>query len=116
MKQLLIKLREVLLTWKIYATRSSSYIAFINLGLIMFLALSKLKEVGIININLSSYSIFIYIATVILLVIFGWFDMNYLRGYSQETNIGYKYTPLHPLMQDMKDKLDEMYLLSKEKK
>ena len=75
----------------------------------MFLTISKLKEVGIISLDIKNYIIPIYFITLILLIFFGYLDVKIFKGFKKETQIMNEVTPLHPELADMKMKIDWLY-------
>jgi len=44
-------LRNVFISIKVYIQRMNSYLSILNAGMILFLFLSKINEVGIIDVN-----------------------------------------------------------------
>ena len=54
-------IRELLVKMKVYVNRTAGYLSIINSGMILFLMLSKLKELGIANLDLSKYYIPIFL-------------------------------------------------------
>lgn len=109
MKKIGVKVRSFIIFVKIMLMRSSTYIALVNLGMIFFLTLSKMKEIGMIKVNLDVVVLPLYIGTFIILFILGWIDFYLLKGYQDEVNKLNVLTPLHPLLAEMKQKVDWMY-------
>lgn len=87
---------------KMYIGRSATYISLVNMGMILFLTLSNLKEKGYVHFEISKYIILIYLLTFIILIFFGWLEMKYIKGFQKEVDFMNNYTPLHP-------KLEELY-------
>ena len=109
MKELFRRIRDGLLKAKFYISRSASYISLLNLGMIMFLTFSKLKDMGLIKFDLSQYFIPLYIITLIVLALFGYLDIIIMKGYKTEIDIMNKVTPLHPDLKSLKEKVDYLY-------
>jgi len=102
-------IRDAFLGVKIFINRSGSYISLINLGMIMFLTLAQLKTAGIISFSIGSYTLPLYIITLILLAIFGYVDIRFLKGLHTETELINRVTPLHPDLVEIKNKVDYLY-------
>jgi hypothetical protein len=92
--------------FKQYISRTTTYLSVINAGMILFLFLSKLKEVGIIGWDLDKYTISIFIIGTLGLLVVGWFEIKILKGLQEESTIAFGY---QPPMVEMKKKIDEMY-------
>ena len=73
--KIFIKIRDVLMEWKVYLTRSNSYIVIMNSAMIIFLLLAKLQELGV-NITITQYYIPICGVSLILMLLFGWIDVK----------------------------------------
>lgn len=99
-------LRDKVMLYKQYISRTTTYLSIINAGMILFLFLSKLKEVGIISWNLDRYTIVIFVVGTILLLVLGWFEIKVLKGVYSENTVSFYYTPPQA---EMKAKIDEMY-------
>lgn len=106
-------LRNKLMLFKQYISRTVTYLSIINSGMILFLFLSRLKEAGYIQANLDKYFYVIFIVGLIALLILGWIDIKYLKAMQEENTINFYY---QPPMVEMKSKIDEMYEDFKEKK
>ena len=106
-------LRNKLMLFKQYISRTVTYLSIINSGMILFLFLSKLKEGGYISAELDKYFYIIFATGIISLLIIGWIDIKYLRAMQEENTIAFN---LQPPMVEMKNKIDEMYDDFKEKK
>ena len=98
-----MQLKKAILNLKIMINRTSSYIAILNAGMILFITLSTLKDAGIINIDLSKYLIPIYLLGFLVLIIVGYIDMFVLRAYKEELELQVKH---NPVIMDMKNKID----------
>jgi len=109
------KIRTILFRWKFYIGRSATYISLVNLGMVLFLTLSKLKEVGYLNYDLGAWFLPLYIVTFILFCAFGWFDVRYLKGYQEEVNRTNDYTPLHPHIEEMRAEIKELKAMLEKK-
>jgi hypothetical protein len=109
MKKMLITIRDLLIAWKFYIIRSSSYITLLNLGMIMFLSISKLKDYGYITINIGNYLLPTFVITIFLLILFGYIDVKFFKGYRAEVDIANLNTPLHPKLAELKQKVDYLY-------
>jgi uncharacterized membrane protein YczE len=99
----------MLIAWKFYIIRSSSYITLLNLGMIMFLSISKLKDYGYISFDVGGYVIPIFFGTIILLILFGYIDVKFFKGFKAEIEIANLNTPLHPKLAELKAKVDYLY-------
>lgn len=110
------QIRNALLWLKVYATRSASYITIVNLGMVLFLTLSSLKDKGYIHFNLGTYIIPFYILVVAVILLFGYFEIKFMKGYATETDFFNKYAPVHPIIMDIKSKVDYLYEKDKEKR
>jgi len=106
---MLVAIRNLLIAWKFYIIRSSSYITLLNLGMIMFLSISKLKDYGYISLNLGQYLIPFFFITLFLLILFGYIDVKFFKGFKAEIEIANLNTPLHPKLAELKQKVDYLY-------
>lgn len=106
-------IRSRLMSFKQYISRTTTYLSIINAGMILFLFLSKLKELGVIDWPLEKYTIIIVIGGILMLLIIGWFEIKVLKGIQEENKIAFYY---QPPMVEMKGKIDEMYADFKNKK
>lgn len=109
LRRALIYFRDKVLVGKMYMMRSANYISLANLGMIMFLTVVQLKDMGIVKWDISAYIIPLYFITFLLLIIFGYIDIHILKGYSSEVTIVNKVTPLHPDLASLKAKVDYLY-------
>jgi hypothetical protein len=103
------KIRDILIAWKFYIIRSSSYITLLNLGMIMFLSISKLKDYGYIQISIGNYLLPLFVLTLFLLILFGYIDVKFFKGFKAEVEIANLNTPLHPKLAELKAKVDYLY-------
>lgn len=108
-KEKIIMIRNKLLAGKVYISRSAGYVSLINLGMIMFLTISKLKDSGLITFDIGNYIIPLYFFTLFALMIFGYIDIKILKGHKTETDIINNVTPLHPELAQLKRKIDYIY-------
>ena len=53
MKEILISIRKRLIIWKVYFSRSATYLSMINTGMILIIFLMQLKDNGVIDIEIS---------------------------------------------------------------
>jgi ABC-type Na+ efflux pump permease subunit len=107
--KILSKLKSSIIFVKVIAQRAGSYIALVNLAMIVFLTLSNLKEKGYINIDIG---VWVFPLTVLLILVFGilvYFEMFIWKGFHKEQEMQYSITPVHPDVDDMHKKLNEMY-------
>ena len=111
-KQILLKVRDKFLKVKVYIGRSNSYVVLLNSGMILFLFLSRLKEMKIINLDLSNSFIATVIITFIVLIIFGWLEVEKFSAFKREATVHFDNTP--PFV-EMKSKVDYLYNKSREK-
>ena len=108
-KNFLSKVKSIFITLKVIAQRVGSYISLLNISMILFLTLSDLKTKGYINIDIGLWIIPLYITLMIAIFVLGYFELYVFKGCFTEQEIVYKLTPIHPDLQDMKRKVDEMY-------
>ena len=106
MKNILKRIRRRLMKYKNYIARTTTYISIINYGMILFLFLSKLKELEIINVELDKYFLLLFVGGLLLLLCIGWFDINILRGMQEERSIIFELTPP---WKEMKDKVNDLW-------
>ncbi len=111
MKQTMRKLRDGLMKWKILFARGAGYLNLINTGMLLTIFLIQLKERDIISLDVSSYTIPLFIAGLITLTIIGWIEIRFLKGYQTEAREAFK---LSPDMVEMKDKINKIYEKIKE--
>jgi hypothetical protein len=109
MKKQITMLRNKILAAKVYIGRSASYVSLLNMGMIMFLTFSKLREKNLIDLDMGAYFIPLYFATLFLFILFGYIDIKLLKGHKTETDIFNSVTPLHPELADLKKKVDYLY-------
>lgn len=65
--------RKKLALSKMFMSRTASYLAIINAGMILFLVLSRLEDYGI-DIKIEKYFFPILIFGLLILTFFGWLD------------------------------------------
>lgn len=68
------RLRKLVIDVKIWIGRSQSWIALINAGAILFLFLGRLKDSGVITLDLDRLVILVYGGIMLLMVIWGILD------------------------------------------
>lgn len=85
--------------------RAITYLALVNSAMILFLTLSKLKEVGLINFEIDKYFIPIYVLGGLILIIFGWFDVKFFKGLQGEAR---KMFDLNPRFNEMNNRLSRI--------
>lgn len=112
LKEILRGFRKKWVRVKLYVNRTSNYIQLLNAGMILFLFLSKLKEVGIIHLQIERYFYIIVIIGIIFMIIIGWMEVKLFKGYSEEMRFAFELDPFHV---EMRDKLNEIYKILKEK-
>lgn len=109
-KKIFIKFRTAFTNIKIMLTRSQSYIAIINAGMIMFLFLDKFKEFGF-DINLARWFVPIFIISMIVMTIVGYLD-GVLGFFSEEQRMKSDQNPYFvKIMREVRkvnERLDEM--------
>jgi len=110
-KSFLSMVREKFINLKIYYSRSIGYVSLINSGMILFLTVTKLKEMGIINWSIGQSFFWVYIFGVVGLVLIGWIEVKYFKGMNIESKRNFELTP--PMV-EMKQRID--YLYEKQKK
>jgi len=82
---MLKQLRDLVMLWKIYLTRSLAYVSILNSVMILFLTLSDLKKYGI-EIAIGKWIIPIIITGTILLIVLGWVE-DKLGAFSKENEL-----------------------------
>ena len=100
------KLRNGLMRGKQYISRTVTYLAIVNSGMILFLALSKLKELGYINWEIDKYFTIIFIIGLVGLFILGWMDIKLFKGIQRENTIAFELSP--PFM-EMRSKINDLW-------
>ena len=103
-------IRENIMLSKQFIHRTVTYVSIINSGMILFLFLAELKERGIISFDLDKYFIPIFVIGFIVLLLIGWFEVRVLRGFEEESRIGFNFTPqfveMHNKINYIYDKLE----------
>lgn len=110
MKEILRKTRDFIIEMKVLMGRTISYLSILNSGMILFLMLSKLKELGYISFDLTN-TFFIYFAGILILLFLGWLDVKILKGMQSEQA---RVMSLNPAWDDVRYKIN--YLYEKNKK
>lgn len=91
---------------KQFIMRTTSYLSILNAGMLLFLFLSKLKELNYIQVDLDKYIIVIFVTGLFLLLIIGWIDVKFLKAMQEEATISFNLTP--PL-KEMKERVDDLW-------
>lgn len=80
-------IRRKIVELKVLINRANSYIAILNSGMIFFIFLNSLKQVGI-NINLSM-SLPIFMGTFLILIMFGYIEdkLGFFRAEYKQNNL-----------------------------
>jgi hypothetical protein len=97
------KIRTFIIHWRIYLSRGITYLSLINSSMILFLFLSRLKEVGLIHANIDNYFVSLLVLGIASLTFLGWFEVRKLRVFSEESRTLFNLDPCH---RDMNEKLD----------
>lgn len=97
---------QKLINIKVYTLRSVTYINLASACMILFLFLSKLKEVGIVDWELEKYFPIIGIGSFFVLMLIGRWEINRLKGYQTEAK---KFFELDPYHWEMKEKIDALH-------
>jgi hypothetical protein len=93
-KDRLVRLRKMFMTWKVYIGRTSSYMAIMNLALVLKIYLGQ------------RMSIFILAPlTLLVLIVVGWADVHVLKTYKVENQTLHELATLHPIYHEMNDRL-----------
>jgi len=106
MKELIRKIRNNTMRLKFYMHRTSSYLALINTGMILFLFLTKLKEKDLILFDIEKYFFVIFVIGFVLLILVGWFEIGVLKGNQEEAKVQFN---LNPEMVEMKKMVKELW-------
>ena len=109
LKKLMLNIRRMIIEFKVISTRILGYVSLINVGLMLFLTLTSLKDKGYIHFEIGTYIIPIYLA--VMAIVFGveYIELYFFKGLYEETTKNNNLLPVHPDIADMKVKLDEMY-------
>ncbi len=99
-------MRNRLMWIKSYMQRSLTYLSLLNSGMILFLFLGKLKEIGYISFDLKIYVIPLFLGTLLILCFIGWIEVRFLKGWQTEAEISFN---LSPPFKEMKRKIDLIY-------
>lgn len=95
--------RKKLALSKMFMSRTASYLAIINAGMILFLVLTRLEDYGI-DIEIEKYFFPILLLGLVILAIFGWLD-DKLGFHEMERKHVEK---RNPYMRDILDRLDRI--------
>jgi hypothetical protein len=105
------KLRESFIQGKVYLTRTTTYISLINSGMILFLTLGRLKDAGIVNVDLSHLFFPLLIVGYLILFFIGWFEVRVFKGMQIELRQRFELNPafarLEKAVKRIEDRLDE---------
>jgi len=88
---ILAKKLNFLIYFKIWISRTMSWVNMINSGMILFLVLSKLQDYGI-KIPISVWFFPIYVLVIVLMILFGYFE-DKLGFFREESRITTKRNP-----------------------
>ena len=91
---------------KQYIHRAITYASILNSGMLLFLVLSKMKEVGWVNFDIGKYIIPIFIFGLVILIGIGWIEMKIFKGFREESRISFNYTPQYV---EMHKKINEIW-------
>jgi hypothetical protein len=105
-------LRNKLVRSKLFIQRALGYIAILNSGMILFLVLSRLENYNM-DIRLETWFIPIFLGTILLMVLFGYFE-DRLGFFEEETSEANKRNPALVSINRRLDNIEE--LLKKSKK
>ena len=103
---ILSSIRDEFIQGRIYLVRGVAYLSLINAGMILFLFLDKLTELGIIEWNVNNYFFPLLFLGFTLLLGIGWFEIKILKGIHREGQINFSYTPQFP---NMEKKINDIY-------
>lgn len=106
MKRLLLSIRDKMIGVKIMLNRSLGYLSLMNAGMIFFLTLSKLKELGLINFSFTKLLIPLYLLGLVCMAFIGYLEMYVFKGYREELHRSQKLVPLHPELSRRLDEID----------
>ncbi len=85
--------------------RTVAYLSLINSGMILFLTLSRLKELQIIEFDIGNWFFPLLIFGYLSLLFIGWLDVRIFKGLSTEQAKGFRY---NPELMAMKEKIINM--------
>jgi hypothetical protein len=102
------KIRSKLIHSKIFIQRSLGYISIFNSGMILFLVLSQLEKYKI-DIELETWFIPIFILTILLMILFGYFEDK--MGFFEEENEAVNRR--NPALRDIEQRLEKIEELLK---
>jgi len=95
--------RKKLALAKMFMSRTASYLAIINAGMILFLVLSKLEDYGI-DIEIEKYFFLILFLGLIVLTLFGWLDDRLGFHQLERKHVENR----NPYMKDILERLDRI--------
>jgi len=95
--------RKKLALAKMFMSRTASYLAIINAGMILFLVLSKLEDYGI-DIEIEKYFFLILFLGLIVLTLFGWLDDRLGFHQLERKHVEKR----NPYMKDILERLDRI--------
>ena len=95
--------RKKLALSKMFMSRTASYLAIINAGMILFLVLSRIEDYGI-DIEIEKYFFPILILGLFILTIFGWLDDKLGFHELERKHVEKR----NPYMRDILDRLDRI--------
>jgi len=111
--KLFFSFRKILIYSKLWIQRTMSWVAMINSGMILFLVLSKLQDYGI-KIYITAWFIPIYIAIVLLMILFGYLE-DRAGFYREESRESAKRNPYFREILERLDKIERALKKSKKK-
>jgi hypothetical protein len=90
---------------KFWIQRTMSWLAIVNSAMILFLVLSKLQDYGL-KIYITRWFIPIYIATLVLMILFGYIE-DKLGVFKKESEILQKKTPYVNEMMERLERIEK---------
>jgi len=103
MRKKLEKTRSILAELKVNISRSMSYVAIVNSGMILFLLLSRLENYNI-DINLSVWFLPLFLLSIIGMIIVGYID-NKIGMHHEEQRVS---NTRNPHMMDIITRLERI--------
>jgi len=98
---------KFIIYFKIWISRTMSWVNMLNSGMILFLVLSKLQDYGFL-LPIKFWFFPIYILVIILMIIFGYFE-DKLGFFREESRIATKRNPqMEEILQRLKNIEEKM--------
>lgn len=99
LKQLLIYLRHFLVTTKFYLVRGREWLSFVQATMIGMLFLKYFEHYieHFLGLNTKESIAIFLIMTFVLIILFGWLEVRYVKGYKEDLFVQYRENPFFPI-------------------